>query len=47
MLCNIFGNNNTIWVLLIIIVLLGCGNCGNNTWNNDGCGCNNCGCGCN
>ncbi|MBR5273408.1 MAG: hypothetical protein IKU25_08495 [Clostridia bacterium] len=45
MLCNIFGSNNTIWVLLIIIVLLGCSNCNNNcgtTWNND-----NCGCGCN
>lgn len=54
---NIFGDDGFIWLLLIIIVWLGCCNSGNNSCgcgcNNNGCGCNNlsndngCGCGCN
>lgn len=39
--CN---SNNGLWIIILIIILFGCGNgcgCGNN------CGCdNNCGCGC-
>ena len=41
------GNNNVLWIILILIVLFGC--CGNNGF--FGCGCDNnnngCGCGCN
>ena len=36
-------NNNSLWIILILIILFGCGN-------NMGCGCgsnNGCGCGCN
>lgn len=49
------GNNNScLWVLIIIILLFGCGNgccgnscgCGNGCGCNNGCGNNNCGCGC-
>ncbi len=42
MFCN-GCNNNSLWVLILIIILFGCGNgCGSNC---GGCGCdNNCGC---
>ena len=49
MFCN-GCNNSSLWLIILIIILFGCGNgCGNNC----GCGCgnscgcgNNCGCGC-
>ena len=34
-MCNGFGNNSCLWIILILIILFGCGG---------GCGCNNCGC---
>lgn len=42
-MCNGFGNNSCLWIILILIILFGCGGCGcdNNGCNN---GCNNCGC---
>ena len=48
------GNNNScLWVLIIIILLFGCGGCnngcggcGNGCGCNNGCGNNSCGCGC-
>ena len=45
MFCN-GCNNSSLWLIILIIILFGCGNgCG---YNNCGCGCdnNNCGCGC-
>ena len=43
MFCN-SCNNNGLWILILIIILFGCGNndccCGNNN-----CGCGNNGCG--
>ena len=47
MFCN--GCNSSLWIIILIIILFGCGG---NSWgcgNNCGCGCennNNCGCGC-
>lgn len=50
-LCNIF-DNNTIWIIIIAILLLsccssgagyngnGCGGCGGYGYNGNGCGCN-------
>ncbi len=45
------GNNNCLWIILILIILFGgcgCGNgCGNSCGCGNNCGCNdNCGCGC-
>lgn len=46
MMCN---NNNSLWIILILIALFGCGSfnfgCGCNNGCNNGCG-NDCGCGC-
>ena len=47
MFCN--GCNSSLWIIILSIILFGCGG---NSWgcgNNCGCGCennNNCGCGC-
>lgn len=48
-LCNIFDNNNVIWLLIIVFLLISC--CGNGCGvsNAGGCGCgdyhgNGCGC---
>ena len=50
MFCNSCNGNNSLWLIILIIILFGCGNgcgCNNNCGCND-CGCgNNCGCGCN
>jgi len=47
MFCN-NCNNNGLWILILIIILFGCGGngfgCGNCGCDNNGCG--NCGCGC-
>ena len=40
MFCNGYNNNSCIWILLIIIILFGCGGCGGGCGN--GCD-NNCG----
>ena len=46
MFCN-GCNNNGLWVLILIIILFGCGNgCGNSCGCDNNCGCGN-GCGCN
>ena len=48
MLC---GNNSNLWIVIILIILFGCGGfgcsngCGNMGCGNTGCG-NDCGCGC-
>jgi len=50
MFCNGCNNNSALWIIILIIILFGCGGCGGNSYgyNNCGCGCNNnCGCGCN
>ena len=44
MFCN-SCNNNGLWILILIIILFGCGNgygcgCDNNCGCNNGCGCN-------
>lgn len=39
MFCN-SCNNSTLWLIILIIILFGCGN------NGCGCGGNDCGCGC-
>jgi len=48
MFCN-GCNNSSLWLIILIIILFGCGNgCGNGcgcSYNNCGCD-NNCGCGC-
>ena len=43
MFCNVC--NGSLWIIILIIILFGCGG---NSWGcNNGCGCeNNCGCGC-
>ena len=49
-LCNIFDNNNLIWLLIIVFLLATF--CCNGSTNGCGCGCNDyhggngCGCGC-
>ena len=50
-LCNIFDNNNVIWLLIIVFLLISCcGNgCGTGYASGNGCGCgdfhgNGCGC---
>lgn len=47
---NCFGNNNCLWIIILLILFCGCGNgigCGCNNGFNCGCGCeNNCNCGC-
>ena len=45
MMCNY--NNNSLWIILILIALFCCGGfgCGNSCGCNNGCG-NDCGCGC-
>lgn len=52
MFCN-GCNNSSLWIIILIIILFGCGGFGNGCGcgysnNNCGCGCdnNNCGCGC-
>ena len=39
---NGWGGNSALWIIILIIILFGCG------WGgcNNGCGCNNCGNGC-
>ena len=47
MFCNNGCNNNTLWVLILIIILFGCGGgCGCNSGCGYSGGCNN-NCGCN
>ena len=41
-LCNIFDNNNVIWLLIIVFLLIYC--CGNGCGYNPACGGNGCGC---
>ena len=45
--CNSgWGGNSCLWIILLIIILCGCGGwSGNNCCCNNNCGCNN-GCGC-
>ena len=46
---NGWGGNSALWIIILIIILFGCGGFGNGCNNNNcGCGCNNndCGCGC-
>ncbi len=39
---NSWGGNSCLWIILILIILFGCGNgCGGC---NNGCDCNGCGC---
>lgn len=49
MFCN-GCNNSSLWIIILIIILFGCGGCGFNSGcgcnNNCGCDNNNCGCGC-
>ena len=45
---NNWGGNNCLWIILILIILFGCGNgCGNsyNSCSSNSCGCND-GCSC-
>ncbi|MBR2666910.1 MAG: hypothetical protein IKD96_01980 [Oscillospiraceae bacterium] len=45
---NNWGGSNCLWIILILIILFGCGGCGNgcnNGCNNScDCGCSGCGC---
>ena len=45
MFCNSCNGNNSLWLIILIIILFGCGN-GYGCGCNNNCGCNN-GCGCN
>ena len=53
MFCNSCNGNNSLWLIILIIILFGCGGngygcgCNNCGCNDCGCGNNNCGCGCN
>ena len=42
---NGWGGNGTLWIIILILILFGCGGCGNGCGNNCGCGSNDCGCG--
>ena len=45
MFCN--SCNNSLWIIILLIILFGWGNNGFGCSCNNGCGCdNNCGCGC-
>ena len=47
MFCNNGCNNNTLWIIILIIILFGCGgNCGCGSCGGYSGGCNN-NCGCN
>ncbi len=39
---NSWGGNSCLWIILILIILFGCGGCGNGCGNS--CDCNGCGC---
>ena len=40
---NNWGGNSCLWIILILIIIWGCGG---NSWGcNSNCGCNSCGCG--
>lgn len=43
---NNWGGSNCLWIILILIILFGCGGngCGNGCNNGCDCGCNSCGC---
>ena len=36
---NGWGGNSCLWIILLIIILCGCGGCNNNCGCNNGCGC--------